>query len=85
MGPVLVVCGLIAFVSGVARGYVGARGALGPWLHEGEPTRTLIDAGRPVLERTRVRLFLRRTVVAVGWLVVGMYGLLLLSFGLGVR
>jgi len=49
MGFLLVVCGLIAAIIGVWRGYVEARSALGPFMHEGEPTRTLIDAGRPVL------------------------------------
>ena len=85
MGTVLILCGAIALVFGLGRGYVEARSALGPFMHEGEPTRTLVDAGRPVLERARVRLFLRRTAVAVGWLVVALYGLLLLSYGFGVR
>jgi hypothetical protein len=85
MGTVLVVCGLVAMVYGVSRGFLVARSALGPFLHEGEATRTLIDARRPVLERTRVRLLLRRTFVALGWLAIGMYGLFLLSLGLGLR
>ena len=85
MGILLVACGVIAAIIGVWRGYVEARSALGPFMHEGEPTRSLIDAGRPVLERARVRLFLRRTALSIGWLLVAMYGLLLTSFGLGAR
>jgi len=85
MGLPLIVCGMLAAAVGVWRGFVVAREALGPLLHDGEPTRALIDAGRPVLERARVRLFIRRTLVAIGWLTVAMYGLLLLSIGAGTR
>ena len=85
MGIVLISCGVIAVIIGVWRGYVEARSALGPFMHQGEPTRTLIDAGRPVLERARVRLFLRRTALSIGWLLVALYGLMLASFGMGLR
>ena len=86
MESVLVACGSIALVVGTWRGYVVAREALGPIVHDdGEPTRRAIDATRPPLARMRVRTFARRTAVAVGWLVVATYGLALLVEGLAVR
>jgi hypothetical protein len=86
VGPVLVACGSIALVVGTWRGYVVAREALGPIVHDdGEPTRRAIDATRPPLARMRVRAFARRTAVAVGWLVVATYGLALIVEGLAVR
>ena len=59
---VLLVCGLAAAVIGTWRGYVVAREAVGPFVHEGDPTRTLIEAGRPIHARPRVRLFVRRVL-----------------------
>ena len=44
---VLLVCGLVAAVLGTWRGYVVAREAVGPFVHEGDPTRTLIEAAAP--------------------------------------
>jgi hypothetical protein len=86
VGAVLVACGAIALVVGTWRGYVVAREALGPMVHdEGEPTRRAIDATRPPLARMRVRAFARRTAVAVGWLVVATYGLALIVEGLAVQ
>jgi hypothetical protein len=83
---VLVACGSIALVVGTWRGYLVAREALGPIVHdEGEPTRRAIDATRPPLARMRVRAFARRTAVAIGWLVVAAYGLALIVEGLAVR
>jgi hypothetical protein len=76
---VLVSSGLIATILGTWRGYIVAREALGPLVHEGDATRTLIDAGRPVHARMRVRLFARRVVAAVAWLALAMYGLFLIS------
>ena len=79
-------CGSVALVLGTWRGYVVAREALGPMVHDdGEPTRRAIDATRPPLARMRVRAFARRTAVAIGWLVVAAYGLALLVEGLAVR
>lgn len=74
---VLLLCGLTAAVLGTWRGYVVAREAVGPFVHEGDPTRTLIEAGRPIHARPRVRLFARRVLVACGWLALAMYGLYL--------
>jgi hypothetical protein len=86
VGSVLVACGSIALVVGTWRGYVVAREALGPIVRDdGEPTRRAIDATRPPLARMRVRAFARRTGVAIGWLVVAIYGLALVVEGLAVR
>jgi hypothetical protein len=81
MGLLLVGCGLTALVIGGWRGYALAREALAPLVHDGEPTRTAIEAARPVHARFRVRLFARRVVVAVAWLVVALYGLFLVQAG----
>ena len=81
MGLVLVACGLTALVIGGWRGYALARQALTPLVHAGDPTRSAIEAARPVHARFRVRLFVRRVAVAVGWLVVALYGLFLLQVG----
>jgi len=81
LSVVLVLSGLFATVYGMSRGYVAARGALLPLLREGEPTRTLIDAGRPIHARSRVRVALRQVVVAVAWLTVALYGMYLATVG----
>ncbi len=86
MGPVLIACGVVAIVVGTWRGYVVAREALGPMIHDdGDPTRRAIDATRPVLARMRVRMFARRTAVAICWLIVASYGLALSVEGLAIR
>ena len=86
MGPLLIVCGMIATTIGSWRGYVVSREAIGPLIHDdGDPTRRAIDATRPAYARMRVRSFARRTVVALGWLVVATYGLALLVEGLALR
>ena len=52
---------------GRGAGYVAARVRRSlPLVREGDPTRTLIDATRPVHARTRVRLMARNVVVAIG-------------------
>jgi len=81
MPSLLTFCGLVAFVVGGWRSYSIARQALGPLVHDGEPTRTAIEAARPVQDRFRVRLFVRRVTGSVGWLIVALYGLYLLSVG----
>ncbi len=86
VGVVLVVCGVVATAVGSWRGFVVAREALGPIVHdEGDPTRRAIDASRPLIARMRVRTFARRTAVAVGWLVVATYGLALIDQGASIR
>ena len=72
-----------AFLAGWGswRGYQSARAALLPLVREGDPTRTLIDASRPVHARTRVRVMARHVLLAVAWLSVAMYGLFLATVG----
>jgi hypothetical protein len=78
---VLLVTGTFLGAWGSWRGYVSARAALIPLLREGDPTRTLIDATRPVHARTRVRVMARHGVLAVAWLSLAMYGLYLATIG----
>lgn len=75
---VLQLCGVIAVVIALSRSYVVTREAVGPLIHDGDPTRTAIEATRRVTDRPRVRLFARRLGVAIGWLAVAMYGLFLI-------
>jgi hypothetical protein len=84
MSVVLVLSGLAVIVVGTWRGFAAARLALGPLIHEGDPTRTLIEAGRPVFLRSRVRSFARHFVTALAWLAVALYGLFLTSVGTSV-
>jgi hypothetical protein len=77
-------CGIVAVAIGGWRSYAMAREAVGPIAHEGDPTRTALEAGQPILARTRVRLFLRRVAVSVAWLLVAGYGLYLIVAGLEV-
>jgi hypothetical protein len=81
MQLLLETCGIVAVVIGGWRSYAMAREALGPVAHQGDPTRTALEAGRPILERTRVRLFLRRLAVSLAWLLVAGYGLYLVAVG----
>jgi hypothetical protein len=81
MGFVLVGCGLTALAIGAWRGYALARDALAPLVHAGDPTRTAIEAARPVHARFRVRLLVRRVAAAAVWLVVALYGLFLVQVG----
>ena len=74
----LQLCGVIAVVIAGSRSYAVTRQAVGPLVHDGDPTRTAIEATRRVTDRPRVRLFARRLVVAIGWLTVAMYGLFLI-------
>jgi hypothetical protein len=82
MGLVLALCGCTAALIGAWRGYAVAREALAPLAHDGDPTRSAIDATRPLYGRMRVRLFARRIVISVAWLTVSMYGLYLLTVGM---
>lgn len=81
---VLILTGTVALAWGLVRGYLSARAALLPLVAEGEPTRTLIEASRPLYARTRVRTSLRRAVAAVAWLAVALYGLFLVTVGVEV-
>ena len=84
LGAVLLVSGLFATVYGTWRGYVAARSAMLPLVRGGEPTRTLIDAGRPLHERTRLRLAARQVAVAVAWLTIALYGMYLATAGVAM-
>ncbi len=83
VGAVLVVCGLIAVAIGSWRGYAAARSALLPMVREGDPTRTLVEASQPLHARARVRLAARHVALALAWLCVAMYGLYMLTAGMG--
>ncbi len=85
LGALLVLSGLVALVYGSWRGYHAARSALAPLVRDGEPTRNLIEAGRPILGRARVRVAVRHVVQSVGWLAIAMYGLYLATVGLTVQ
>ena len=85
MGPLLVVTGLTASVIALWRSYAAAREAIGPVVHPGEPTRTALEAVRPLHARSRVRLFAARVARSVGWLLVASYGLFLVASGTAVR
>jgi hypothetical protein len=84
MGLVLAACGSTAAVIGAWRGYAVAREALAPLAHDGDPTRSAIDATRPIHGRIRVRLFARRVAVSIAWVTIAMYGLYLAVVGLGM-
>src|SRR3954466_6884663 len=84
LAAILVLSGLFATVYGTSRGYAAARRAPVPLIREGEPTRTLIEAGRPIHARSRVRFAARHALLAVGWLSVAMYGMYLATVGAGV-
>lgn len=81
MGSTLLICGFAAAVIGTFRSYGAARAAIGPLVHSGDATRTAVEQHRPVLQRSRVRLAVRRVGQAVLWLVVALYGLYLASVG----
>jgi hypothetical protein len=84
LSAVLIASGLFATVVGCWRGYLAARAALVPLLRDGEPTRSLIEASRPVHARSRVRIAARQVLVAVLWLSVALYGMYLATVGMAV-
>lgn len=84
-GVILFLCGATAVAVGTWRGYQNAREAIAPFVRDGEPTRTAVDAERPVLARVRVRRFVRGAATSIGWLGVAMYGLFLVASVEGVR
>jgi hypothetical protein len=53
-------------------------------VREGDETRTLIEAARPIHERSRVRLAVRHAGLSMLWLGVAMYGLYLAIVGMAV-
>jgi hypothetical protein len=78
---VLILTGTFAVAWGLVRGYLSARDALMPLMTDGEPTRRLIEASKPVYSRSRVRTTVRRGALAAAWLAVAMYGLFLATVG----
>jgi hypothetical protein len=84
LAVILLASGLVALGYGSWRGYAAARAALLPLLRDGDETRALIDATRPVLDRTRIRQAARNVLVAVAWIGVAMYGLYLATLGAAV-
>jgi hypothetical protein len=85
LGAVLVLSGLVALVYGTWRGYAEARSALVPLVRDGDPTRSLIEASRPLHARVRIRLAVRHALLSVAWLGIAMYGMYLATVGLTVR
>jgi hypothetical protein len=81
IGAVLLATGLFALVYGSWRGYAAARAALLPLVREGDETRRLIEAARPIHARSRVRVVVRQVLLAIAWIMVAMYGLYLASAG----
>jgi hypothetical protein len=84
LGLVLVCSGLVAMAAGTWYGYAASRSALVPFIREGDPTRAMVDAARPVHERIRVRTAARGVLSAVAWIGVALYGMYLLAVGLEV-
>ncbi len=81
-GVVLVWAGVFLAFWGAWRGYGAARAALVPLLRDGDPTRSLVDATRPVHARVRVRMAARGVITAVAWLGIAMYGMYLATVGM---
>jgi hypothetical protein len=84
MNFLLILCGTVAALTGLYRGLVLAREAVAPLAHDGDPTRTAIEATRPFPVRPRVRRFFSRVFGAVVWLAVAMYGLYLIYWAAGL-
>lgn len=84
IGSILVGCGAAILALASIRSYGLARRALAPLAHEGDPTRTAIEASRPLVLRPRVRRIARDVAASVGWLAVAMYGLFLVARGAGM-
>jgi hypothetical protein len=76
----LLACGLVLATYATWRSYVAARAALGPLTHAGEPTRIALEAVQPLHERARLRFIAGRVALALGWLLLAMYGLFLASW-----
>ena len=77
----LIGSGAVLTFVGSWRGYAFARRALAPLIHEGEPTRSLLEGLRPLPLRPRVRTFALRVVLSVMWLALAFYGLYLAVTG----
>jgi hypothetical protein len=82
VGTLLIVVGVGVVALAGWRGFAAVRVAVGPLVHDGDPTRSLIEATRPVHERSRVRSFARGLTLSIGWLIVALYGLFLVAVGM---
>jgi hypothetical protein len=71
----LLTCGFVLVVVGLARSYLLARQAIAPLVHQGDPTRAAIEALRPLPMRPRFRTAALRAVMSMAWLVISLYGL----------
>jgi hypothetical protein len=85
LAVVLVATGSFLVVYGCLRGYQAARATLVPLVRDGDPTRTLVDATRPLHARIRVRVAVRNVATALAWLAVAMYGMYLATVGMEGR
>lgn len=81
MGALLLACGLVLAAVGALSGYRNARDAVAPAVHDGDPTRSAIEAARPLHDRPAVRRFARSVAVSLGWLALAVYGIFLVSAG----
>jgi hypothetical protein len=81
MSAVLVTCGLVLAGVGTWTGYRHAREAIVPVARPGDPTRSAIDAARPLHARIAVRRFARSVAAALLWLALALYGLYLAQTG----
>jgi hypothetical protein len=84
VAAVLVFSGSFATAYGCWRGYAAARGVVAPLVVEGDATRQLVEATRPVHARAKVRAALRALGLSLFWLAIAMYGLYLVTVGVGV-
>jgi hypothetical protein len=84
LSAILLVSGTFAVAHGSWRGWVAARAVARRLGREGDPTRALLEADRPIHARSRVRYAAHNSLVAVGWLAVALYGLYLATVGLEV-
>jgi len=48
----------------------------------GAESRSLVEAAQPVHRRSCVRLFARRTLTALGWILIALYGAYVATVGL---
>lgn len=75
----LLASGTVLVVVGFVRGYAAARLALSPLIHEGEPTRSAVEALQALPMRPRFRRVAGRVAQSIAWLSLAFYGLFLVS------
>jgi hypothetical protein len=82
MGLLLMTCGLVLAGTGTWFGYRNAREAIVPAADAGDPTRSAIDAARPLHARVGMRRVVRSVATAIAWLVLALYGFYLAQTGM---